>query len=457
MLATGRAHDVDDFVDGQKVGAFNWRLVGLSVAITLMDGYDIVAAPAAGPLFVRDWHLSSPAALTFAFSATNFGVLFGAPLFGWIGDRKGRKLAIISSLVVFGLFTLLVALTTTPTQLAWARFLTGFGIGGVIANTVAFNAEMAPRHVRASFIMLIGTGNTLGGVFPPLVANALAPAHGWPVIFWIGGVLPLVMAAVTYFALPESLKHLALDPSRRTEALALARRMRPDADLGPDDRFTSASAGTGTARFLELFAGRLKLVTPLLWLLFAINLMVYYFVSSWLQTIVTPAIVKAGGSPATAQTAGLMIQLGGAICGIAISRWVDKAGLRPILLLILLGIPCTAAIGYVATTPALVWIAFATGFCVLGVQTGINAIVGMVYPTRVRSLGVGYAFGVGRFGAFGGPAIGGILIGNAVPLEHLYMFAAAPLLVSAAACVALIALYDVHGTDKTAPASAVTV
>ena len=59
---------------------------------------------AAGPFFVREWHLASPAALTFAFSATNFGVLFGAPLFGFMGDRYGRKPAILLSLIAFGIW-----------------------------------------------------------------------------------------------------------------------------------------------------------------------------------------------------------------------------------------------------------------------------------------------------------------------------------------------------------------
>ena len=87
-MAQARSIDVDQLVDNQRITGFNLFLVFWCFIITLIDGYDISAAPAAGPFFVRDWHLTSPAALTFAFSATNFGVLFGAPLFGWIGDNS---------------------------------------------------------------------------------------------------------------------------------------------------------------------------------------------------------------------------------------------------------------------------------------------------------------------------------------------------------------------------------
>src|SRR5690349_6806649 len=146
-MAVGKAIDVDQLVDSQKLTAFNWMLVFWCFVITGIDGYDIAAAPAAGPFFVREWHLASPAALTYAFSAANVGVLFGAPLFGWIGDRFGRKVAINSSLVAFGLFTLAVAFATNTEHLTWCRLLAGFGIGGVLANTIALNAEMAPKRV----------------------------------------------------------------------------------------------------------------------------------------------------------------------------------------------------------------------------------------------------------------------------------------------------------------------
>jgi AAHS family 4-hydroxybenzoate transporter-like MFS transporter len=137
-----------------------------------------------------------------------------------------------------------------------------------------------------------------------------------------------------------------------------------------------------------------------------------------------------------------MFQLGGSICALLMCRFVDKLGLRPVILLIVLGIPSTAAIGYVATLPSLVWVTFASGFCLLGVQFGLNAVAGIIYPTHVRSLGVGYAFGIGRFGAFGGPAIGGLLIGMNLPLQHLYVIAAAPLLISLLACLIMIRLTD---------------
>ena len=451
-MAEAKQIDVDTYVDSQKVSSFNWSLVFWSFIITLIDGYDIVAAPAAGPFFVKEWGLQSPAALTAAFSAANFGVLFGAPLFGWIGDRYGRKIAIILSLLVFGLLTMVVTQANSVEHLMWARFVTGFGIGGVMANTIALNAEMAPRHMRATFIILMFIGNTLGGFFPPMVANFFVATHGWQLIFWIGGIAPIIIAAICWFTIPESLKFLSQDAARQDETRRLAQRMRSDIEVGPQDRIVTLHHSGVQARFSDLFAGKFAVLTPLLWLLFAINLMVFYFIGSWMQTIIGPAIAKAGGNPATAQTANAMFQLGGSVCGLVMARFIDRMGLRPVVLLIVLAIPATAAIGYFATTPWLIWVASAAGFCLLGIQFGLNATAGMIYPTYVRSYGVGWAFGIGRFGAFGGPALGGMLIAMQVPLGQLYLYAATPLIISLLACLWMIRLHDTS-RDK-APAGA---
>ncbi len=216
-------------------------------------------------------------------------------------------------------------------------------------------------RVRAiALIVLMFISTTLGGVFPPIVANLLAGTYGWPIIFWIGGILPFVIAAICWFA-PESIKFLALVPARRDETIRVARRIQPGFTMNPDDCFVSESHNAPRARFGDLFAGKFALITPLLWLLFAINLMVFYFVNIWLQTVITPAILKAGGDAATAQDAGLMFQLSGSICALIIARFVDKMGLKPVILLILFGIPRRRRLA-ISPPPrrCWVWVAFAS-------------------------------------------------------------------------------------------------
>jgi MFS transporter, AAHS family, 4-hydroxybenzoate transporter len=140
---------VSHFLDEHGVGAFQLKLIFWSILIALIDGYDIGAIAFAAPSLIREWHVA-PKELGLVLSASNIGVLFGSQIFGWIGDNYGRKTALIATNLLFGVFTFAAAYSTDLTQLTWLRFIAGLGIGGVIPNVVAINAESAPRNLRAT-------------------------------------------------------------------------------------------------------------------------------------------------------------------------------------------------------------------------------------------------------------------------------------------------------------------
>ena len=265
--------------------------------------------------------------------------------------------------------------------------------------------------------------------------------------------MPIVLAPILLFALPESIKFLALDPRRRDRTAAIARKLAPNQVIANDARFTTATAlrhatvhGGIVASILRslsgLFTGRFAIVTPLIWLLFAINLMVFYFVNIWTPAILGPIVVHAGGAADTAFKALFAFQIAGTLGGLMLTGFLDKMGLRPVFLLIIIAMPVTAAIGWSASNGLLVAFAAAAGFCLLTIQFGLNASVGIIYPTEIRSNGVGWAFGIGRFGAILGPLIGAYLLGQHVSVDALFAYVAAPLVISAIACLVLIRLHD---------------
>jgi AAHS family 4-hydroxybenzoate transporter-like MFS transporter len=428
---------IDRLVDEQKFGRFNLLLLLWSFLAMLSDGFDISALASAAPALAATWHVPAKA-FGPAFSASLFGVLFGAPLLGYVGDRFGRRSAIILGCVIYGLGTLACVLASSLDQMIALRFVTGIGIGGLMPNTIALNSELSPKRLRATLIVLMFTGITTGSALPGYIQAWLIPRHGWPIMFWIGGLAPLIIAACLAFTLPESVKFLRTRPARRPELLSTLRRMRPDLRIADDAEIIAdpapAAAGTGIA---QLLSGGLAWITPLLWSCFATALMANYFLLSWLPLM----LVNDGLSAQQSGITTSFYHYGGTLGGILVSLILGRVGFTAVALLFLLAIPAIAAIGvpgisYGAMTAAVALAGFAT----LGAQFGNNAASGLLYPTAIRARGVGWALGIGRFGSMLGPLIGGLLIGMKLPLQQLFLLAAAPMVIGLIASVGVARL-----------------
>src|SRR5579863_1517669 len=210
---------VSHFLDEHGLGSFQIKLIVWSVLLAMIDGYDIGAIAFAAPHLIAEWHIP-PKALGLVLSASNIGVLFGSQIFGWIGDRYGRKTALIVSNILFGVLTYAAAYSTDLTELSWLRFFAGLGIGGVIPNIVAINAESAPRNLRATLAIIAVGLVPLGGALAGFVSAAFVPQYGWQILFEIGGIVPVVLALAAIPTLPESIKFMTLHESHRAKMVA---------------------------------------------------------------------------------------------------------------------------------------------------------------------------------------------------------------------------------------------
>ncbi len=429
---------LDDLVDGQQVGLPAIVFLAVATLALVSDGFDLAAIGYVGPELIKQWHVA-PAELVPVFTAGIFGLLAGAPLLGFVGDRFGRKTAILIGLVVFGGVTLATAAASSLSQLVALRFLTGLGLGGVIPNVVALAAEVAPKRVRGTFIVVASFGVPLGISCPGLVAAGLVPTFGWQVLLLVGGVLPLAVAALGCFVLPESIRFLAQRGGRMEKVRRLARTLRPDLAISGSTQFIAAAHGQAPAPGSPkgLFAGGLALVTPLLWIALAANQMSNFFALTWLPTL----LQSVGASTSQAEVSASLFSIGGLGGGLCLAFVIDRLGVVPLAVLFLAGSPLVAAIGLPglsATEHGLV-IAGA-GFCVTGINFGMNAVLGMIYPTPVRSLGTGWAHAAGRVGALAAPLAGGALLAMRFPMQELLLAPAAVLAVGAAACATLAVL-----------------
>ena len=436
MAGAAAEVQVSHFLDEHGLGAFQIKLIAWSVLLAMIDGYDIGAIAFAAPHLIAEWHVP-PKALGLVLSASNIGVLFGSQIFGWIGDRYGRKTALILANLLFGAFTFIAAYATNLTELSWLRFVAGLGIGGVIPNLVAINAESAPRNLRATLAIIAAGLVPLGGAMAGFVGAALVPQYGWQILFEIGGVVPVVLALAAIVGLPESIKFMTLHESHRAKMVALLAAIRPDYQVPPQARFViEDEQQSPSSNPIYLFSSGLAAITPLTWLMFACNLMGYFFLISWTPTLMGAAHVP----PQMAALAGAALQVGGTVGALVLCWWLQRARFFAIAILFAIAVPVVASIGYagLTSTTVLILATFFAGFIVLGIQSGINVVGALIYPTSLRANGSGWQLGIGRLGAIAGPFLGALFVG--LPVEELYMWSAIPFAVGAVVCFIIYVL-----------------
>jgi AAHS family 4-hydroxybenzoate transporter-like MFS transporter len=436
MTATPAADriDVTRVIEEQKFGPLIVAIVGWSFAIMLTDGFDLTGISFAAPSLVHLWGVPK-GAFGPLFSIGLFGIMVGSIGFGYIGDWIGRKRAMIAGAIVFGTFTLASVLATNLQELTWIRFIAGIGIGGAVPVAMALNTEFAPKAWRATIVIVMFTGYTTGAAIGGFVAAALIPAYGWQSIFYVGGIAPLIVAAALVFAVPESIRFLAVSGGNRAALARLVSALQPGIAIGPDTAFVITDEERKPAFALPmLFANGRRWVTPLLWLTYIVNSMALFFLQSWL-----PLVLQSGGvTQSQAAFATGMFALGGTVAALAIMRAVDRYGILFVAVLPLIGIPAVIGLGAVAgSAGAVIAMAFVVGCCTSGAQAGLNGSAGTFYPTAIRANGVGTAIGVAKIGSITSPLIGGMLISRDLPVQQLFLFASIPV---GAALIGMLAL-----------------
>ena len=432
-MADEQVVQVSRLLDERGLSSFQIKLLVWSMFIVFIDGYDIGAIAFAAPALVKSFGVAA-STLGPVFSASLAGILFGSGVFGWVGDRFGRRAALISSMLLFGVFTLAAAYATNLKAMFWLRLLAGVGIGGVIPNIVAINIESAPNSLRATLALVAVGCVPLGGAIAGAVAATLVPQYGWQILFFIGGIAPIVVALAALIGMPESIKYMAVHKGQRGNLQKLIAAIRPDFEVPANARFVVEDERQFPGFSpIYLFRDGLVFITPLLWLLFALNLMGYFFLASW-----TPTLLAAAQLPSTtAALAGAMLQVGGTVGALSLCRWLERHRFFAVTILFVIAVPVVASIGYAGVTSrsAVVTAAFFAGFCVLGIQSGINVAGAMVYPTSLRANGSGWELGIGRLGSIVGPLLGALFVG--LPVQQLYLWSTLPFALGAIICFAV--------------------
>jgi AAHS family 4-hydroxybenzoate transporter-like MFS transporter len=238
-----------------------------------------------------------------------------------------------------------------------------------------------------------------------------------------------------FFALPESMQLLTLRHGNTPRVHRWLRQIDPSVELTADTQFVTKEAAKAGSPMAQLFREGRTGVTLLLWAINFMNLINLYFLSNWLPTIVS----AAGYSQSTAVLAGTALQVGGTIGTLTMGRIIDRVGFGKVLIpAFLLAAITVALVGQPGIGVVVLFAAITiAGFCVVGGQPAVNALAANYYPTSLRSTGVGWSLGIGRFGSILGPVVGGALIGLEWSNSSLFLAAAVPAFLSCCMMVCL--------------------
>jgi len=397
--------DVGSLLDDAQWSAYQKLLVAGTAMTIILDGLDNQLLGAAVPALMREWNLPRPAFVPVQ-TAGLVGMMIGGAIGGVLGDRLGRRIALLGSVITFGLLTMLVPVAGGVGVLTVLRFFAGLGLGGAMPNAAALSSEYVPRRQRPFAVTLTIVCIPLGGSLAGFVGAQVLPRFGWRALFLVGGILPLVMAAVLLKVLPESPRFLARLPDRWPQLRTLLRRLGHSVsdDAGFADTTERAIARVSPR---ELLTPEFRRDTLALCGSFFFCLLSVYMGVTWV-----PSMLAGAGFSVGAASYGLTaFNLGGVVGAILGAFAIMRLGSRVTMLVMAAGaiagatVLASMAIGPQSASAVLAMLAW-TGGLINAVQTTMYALAAHVYPTAVRATGVGTAVAFGRVGGVLSPSLG---------------------------------------------------
>ncbi|WP_425918984.1 3-(3-hydroxy-phenyl)propionate transporter MhpT [Acinetobacter sp. TSRC1-2] len=378
--------------------------VAICFLIAVIEGLDIQAAGIAAAGIRESFGLDSSQLGVF-FSAGILGLLPGALIGGRYSDRIGRKKVLIWSVAVFAVFTLCTVWVNSFNTLLLVRFLAGAGLGAAMPNLITLASEAVRPENRGRAVGLMYCGMPVGAAILSYIAS-LDFGSNWKNIFYLGGLLPIIVLPIMIKFLPESREFLKAQTKAETTTV------------------------TTQGSFKDLFNSSNVTRTCLISVSYFFTLMVVYIMLSWLPSL----FMELGFSRKEGSTAQFFFMISATVGTIVLGMLTDRWKKAYVIILmyggILAGLFClnaASSLTQMYMTSALV------GAFVIGCQGVLYAFGSIVFPTEVRATGVGMASAVGRVGAMLGPAIAGQLLAAG--------FGAAGVISAAIPCIVISAVF----------------
>ena len=433
-MSASSSVDISELIDRCAFGRLQIRIIILCGLVALLEGFDLLAIGVAGPAMAGPLRIA-PNQLGFLFSTALFGLMLGAFGLGRIADRCGRRCVLISATATFGLFTLCTASAATLQQILLFRFLAGVGFGGAMPSFISLAAEYTPRPNRQAVIGLLWTGVPLGGVMVGLIGSRLIDAVGWQSLFYIGGIPPLVLSIVMIRALPDSIEFLVMRGAPSQDIRDSLIRISPTLNIASACQFVIRGEKTRSKPVWQLFSAGRVCGTVLLWASYFVTFLMVATSGAWTPTLLQRAGISGAQSSVAVALFALGSVFGTPLAGFLVSRFAA----RRVLPTALVGSAMTlGTVGHASQSIALVVVLLGFAGFFLGVaSSGLVALAPLLYPTAIRSTGLGWAMGIGRLGSFVGPLAIGLLVDRGWQIADSFIALGVPAL-CAALCASLI-------------------
>ena len=443
MTVSEALRDPRGIIEQSPMGLRQWIVVALMVALNALDGFDVLSSAFAAPGLSKEWGVPR-AALGVVLSAELVGMGFGSMLLGGLADKFGRKPLMLVCLLDMAIGMGMAHNAHGVSDLTAWRFVTGIGIGGMLAATNAMTAEVSNTAWRSLAMSLYVVGYPLGGVIGGDAAQSwLLVDHDWRAVFLFGAVVTAALIPLVWLLVPETPAFFAA--TRPEGAVGKINRSLKAFGLPLITGLPERAAGALKPRVTDILSNpKLRPVTLLLAFAYLFHTITFYFVLKWAVKIVADAGFTQPQAASTLTFANVGGVIGGLLFGFLMKRWQIKP---PTIAMLLLGI---VAVTWFGTGHATLWgwrlAAGLAMFCTNAAIVGFYAAFALGFPAHARATGTGFVLGIGRAGAAGSPILAGFLF-KALGNDHLTVVAALMSLGSAIALV-LVMLVPLRDGDE---------
>tara|TARA_B110000467_G_scaffold164600_1_gene194537 strand:- start:2649 stop:3866 length:1218 start_codon:yes stop_codon:yes gene_type:complete len=393
--------------------------------MNIFDGMDVLIISYCAPAISNSWNLG-PEALGVVFSAGLAGMALGALFLAPYSDSFGRKKIILLSAFLMGISMFLTGYSENVNQLITLRFLSGIGIGSMLASTAALTSEYTPNKSKDFWVSFVISGYPVGAVISGYISVLVIPSSGWQMMFIIAGIASLLTIPLIYYFLSESIEfYIRKQPKN---ALENVNKIFIKMNLKILKQLPLKKTLTAGIPVKQLLSKKYKVSTFQLWFALFFAFSCLYFLISWIPKLAT----NAGLSIELAIYAGTVFNIG-AFFGIILQGYYSsKIGLKKTISIFFLIAAILMAVFKIFIGSDWLLIVFGfLGFFIQGGFVGLYAVAARLYPTEYRTTGIGWAIGAGRLGGVLGPLAGGVMIGMGLSMSINFMIFGIPALLSA--------------------------